>query len=457
MKNNFFIFISSMKFAISVLFIFMCMMIYGTIIESMHGTLYAKRAVYHSPFFYAIYVALIFSLFFSFIKRLPFKKTLMGFYTVHISLITILIGAIITGLYGLDAHMDLPPQQSVAEVTLDQVALNIRDENTNYAYDLPTSKNEQKLNWQLKLDSNHPLEVIKYVPFAKEIQNWISKVGTWTTVWQLSDGQSFKKINLSVEKEGIDSFNWGPATMTIIPMSSLDEISKKPSSQFANQIFISRDEENESLQVLLPEKGKWNKLLYKSGSINLPWSGVKIELVDEFFDMSPIQNYESTPPRGSNDTNNLEALLVRFNANNRPLEVWVTNQNETKININDKDFFVSLRPKTIPLPFSITLDNFRVKYIEGTIMPESYESFVRINGAPELFQVYMNHPLKMFGHTFYQSSYYQNSSGEFHSVFSVNRDPGRFIKYLGALFLTLGLVLYFFLIYREKKTAKGSL
>jgi cytochrome c biogenesis protein ResB len=59
----------------------------------------------------------------------------------------------------------------------------------------------------------------------------------------------------------------------------------------------------------------------------------------------------------------------------------------------------------------------------------------------------MNNPLKTHGYTFYQSSYFLDQAGEYHSVLSVNRDPGRFVKYQGSLLLVLGLIVHFLIIY----------
>lgn len=56
----------------------------------------------------------------------------------------------------------------------------------------------------------------------------------------------------------------------------------------------------------------------------------------------------------------------------------------------------------------------------------------------------MNEPLKYAGFTFYQASFQDGPQGQpIASILSVNKDPGRWIKYLGSLILSLGVVWLF--------------
>jgi hypothetical protein len=81
----------------------------------------------------------------------------------------------------------------------------------------------------------------------------------------------------------------------------------------------------------------------------------------------------------------------------------------------------------------------------GTMDPASYESFVRLfsKEGPTEHHIYMNNPLKHSGFTFYQASYFKDENDNFGTVLSVNADPGRFIKYLGALLVVLGAIWHF--------------
>jgi hypothetical protein len=54
----------------------------------------------------------------------------------------------------------------------------------------------------------------------------------------------------------------------------------------------------------------------------------------------------------------------------------------------------------------------------------------------------MNEPLEHHGFTVYQSSYEELPNGKYASVFSINRDPGRALKYLGSLILCFGIIAF---------------
>ena len=57
----------------------------------------------------------------------------------------------------------------------------------------------------------------------------------------------------------------------------------------------------------------------------------------------------------------------------------------------------------------------------------------------------MNEPFKQSGFTLYQSSYELSPGRPEVSIFSVNRDPGRWVKYIGSLILSIGIILYVFM------------
>ena len=57
----------------------------------------------------------------------------------------------------------------------------------------------------------------------------------------------------------------------------------------------------------------------------------------------------------------------------------------------------------------------------------------------------MNEPLKYAGYTLYQASFSKEEGRPPLSIFSVNRDAGRWLKYLGSLTIVLGAALMFWM------------
>src|SRR6185437_9335762 len=104
---------------------------------------------------------------------------------------------------------------------------------------------------------------------------------------------------------------------------------------------------------------------------------------------------------------------------------------------HDTAYYVTYRNRLLDLGFDMTLKKFAVGHYQGTDRAKSYRSLVNVPAVGDV-SIYMNHPLKYKGYTFYQASFQQNDQGQATtSILSVNRDPGRWMKYLGSLLIVL--------------------
>jgi hypothetical protein len=107
---------------------------------------------------------------------------------------------------------------------------------------------------------------------------------------------------------------------------------------------------------------------------------------------------------------------------------------------------VALRPRREYLPITIKLDNFIHELYPGTDVPKRYESQAHLTNAatgedrPVL--IYMNHPLRYNGLTFYQSSFAQ---GDTASMLQVVRNPGAPLPYIAVVLVGVGMALHFIL------------
>lgn len=100
-------------------------------------------------------------------------------------------------------------------------------------------------------------------------------------------------------------------------------------------------------------------------------------------------------------------------------------------------------PQMVRLPFSVRLADFRKTDYPGTEMAMAYESDVVVSRAGEPDQPYRIHMNTPFAHApwkVYQSGFV----GEKISVFSVMRDPGLPLTYLGSVVLCVGIFVTFF-------------
>ena len=149
----------------------------------------------------------------------------------------------------------------------------------------------------------------------------------------------------------------------------------------------------------------------------------------------------------SDDAQNSAAALVEPVAGGGSLGTyWVSNalgapQGFTR---EGRAWRLVLRPRRYYLPFSMTLKEFKHDIYPGTDIPKNFSSLVRLNDPSSSEDrdvlIYMNHPLRYGGKTFFQASFGQNDQL---SVFQVVRNPGWLIPYLSCIMVALGLLLHF--------------
>lgn len=109
-----------------------------------------------------------------------------------------------------------------------------------------------------------------------------------------------------------------------------------------------------------------------------------------------------------------------------------------------KTWEIALRFTRQYLPASVQLLDFQHDRYPGTDIPYNFSSEVRLlepgesTGRSTL--IYMNHPLRYAGLTFYQASFADNDTK---SMFQVVHNPARWVPYAACAITTVGLLLQF--------------
>jgi len=109
---------------------------------------------------------------------------------------------------------------------------------------------------------------------------------------------------------------------------------------------------------------------------------------------------------------------------------------------------VGMAKKRWKVPFTVTLNDFQYEYYAGTTMAKRYESHVTKteNGADESIKIWMNHPLRYKGYTFFQTSWGFRDGIEGNPVFSVLsvvRNPGDQGPLYACIIIGIGLSIHF--------------
>jgi ResB-like family protein len=223
--------------------------------------------------------------------------------------------------------------------------------------------------------------------------------------------------------------------------------------------FHIAENKPDKVQVVLFKNGQFVQQSWISPGENVqtPWMGMKIflgtvvhnsEPATEAHLMAPAK-HEALPP---------SAVLIKPDSEQEPF--WLSENEEQVLQVGEKRLQVFFGRENLQLPFEIYLEKFSKIDYPGTETPLSFESLVQINQNGPLKRISMNEPLKIEGYTVYQASYVINPGSPPISVFSVNKDPGRWIKYLGSIILALGVITFTLMksrVYKNWESKKENL
>ncbi len=130
-------------------------------------------------------------------------------------------------------------------------------------------------------------------------------------------------------------------------------------------------------------------------------------------------------------------------------EFWLTEGASRTLALDGRDYLITYGKEKLPLPFVVFLDKFTMGTNPGTDKAATYESNVTVIDDQQSVRksalISMNEPLVYAGYTLYQASYNLEEGKPPLSVFSVNRDAGRWVKYLGSILIVLGAALMFWM------------
>ncbi len=454
--------LGSLKFAVMIILVFCAFLTWGTLMESKHGADYANRLVYKSWPFLIVQFSIFLSILFAALIRLPPKKHLYGFYTIHAGLITLFIGAWVTYSSGIDGAIKLHPNTPTQSLEVNEDELRIGD----IHYALPFISGVTQIDQELA-----GAILGKYYPFASERLRWISDTSELqpTSQYLISNDKIREEFTLSLhpsstfgQKEKLGKLNifylnpvyescfqkrqsgilvWNKRTnrcQHVRKVSlherpfSLGEFEKTPHLFLFGKTMAYFDQRNKNWRIsVIAEKSK------------LPWMNLNLTLLRHETGAFPqiVPEYQKPKLGMVEEELNVRALEVNFMGKN----FWVTSRKPVIFNTGNKLITFELGKKKLELPYTLNLDKFLMGTDPGSDSAASYESQITLfqNAVSKKHRIFMNNPLKFRDFTFYQASFFPISPGVFGSVLSVNFDPGRWLKYLGAILLVLGSIWHY--------------
>ena len=442
-------FLASLQLAVIIIISLSVLIAIGTIIESRLDATAASKLIYRTWWMYSIMGLLVVNLTAVMTDRWPWQKKHTPFILAHIGIITLLLGSLITANWGLDGSMivGVGTKSNFVTIPVTDLTMYTSFDGQNYTklfsrevdfFKQPPQKN--KISFAL---DQGEFQVLDYAPYAlasKKVRSSASLHAGCGIRFQLSNPNvNFSEwlvqehVNQELKKD------LGPASVHVgaIPRAwtGKNEIYLAPLKSKVKYGIFYRDKNRKTLRGLLSE----------GETVATGWVGLQFKLLrflPQAEEAWEFQRLERPTPDSTS------AILVSFMGK----EHWLQVDDILKFFTEKAAYILSYGNRRIDLGFDIFLKKFEVGRHQGTMMASSYKSHIEVSGAGEAV-IAMNEPLKHQGLTFYQASFQQDQSGNpIARIFSVNFDPGRWVKYLGSFLIVFGSVLLF---YNKRKSSRS--
>ncbi len=472
--QKFWRFSTSFQLGIPIIISLAVLTAWGTFVEAYyHDAGMARKIVYDSWMMVMTMGLLIYNLLMVVIDRLPWKVQHYPFVTVHFGIIILVFGGWITGKYGVDGTLAIPiggqskqviipPTDFLVFATYDgDRYAKIYEQKVDFYADEPSESSPFVARLEDKPtqgDSSHELKITQFYPFARVNKKVIpvrvedstqagAQYGS-SIKFQLSNPNVKQIETLTQEKASrAVQVNLGP--LAVYLGHDYQKLGRKNKNQ--NEVYfkaLNKDHVEYALFRSNEDKPFDKKPMAIGAVVQTPWMGLQIHLFDylqaarEEWDVKPSEH--ATPLTTS-------AVLVEY----KGIKQWLLLNDTIKLFGDTVAFIVSYRNRALDLGFPIRLVDFKVTRYQGTGKAMEYASTVMIGNKEAKFEdgqivISMNEPMKYAGYTFYQSSFNEdeNTGEPIASILSVNKDPGRWVKYLGSLILSIGII---WLFYQRRK------
>ena len=429
-------FFISLKLAIATLIALAVLTGLGTIVESRYDQEMANKLVYHSIWMSAVWFMLAVNLTMVLIDRWPWKKRQAPFVLAHIGILTLILGSVFTKYFGLDGSIRFEEGESKSSMSLLDMEIKIYSsydgENFSLIHEEPVDmffiRPTEEDPYIIQVGGEKFI-IDQYFPFAvgREFFKSVSKGAGPALRFHLSGSRAsiVEWMNLSLGEKTV-SHVFGPALITLTR-------DKNYKAKKTKELVLLV--EKKELFYLL---AGWPKKPLVAGQVfSTGWMDLKFHLL-EFIPKAQKEFIFESQSQSSDKT--VKALRIRHEGK----KTWLGQNSYVQFFKKDKLYALVYANKTQPLGFDLELQDFRMTKYQASDKAKTYESQVRL--GDQSLVISMNEPFKHKGWIFYQSSFEPNKEGgdPVVSILSVNRDPGRPLKYIGSALIVLGVILLFY-------------
>jgi cytochrome c-type biogenesis protein CcsB len=443
--SKLFLNIVSEKAALIYLLIFATAIAVATFIENDFGTDAAQKWIYKATWFTVLLVLFGASIASMAWRYQLWQRKRYAVLLFHISILIILVGALVTRLFGFEGVVAIREGQAAQQYLTSETYLDLKIYGQNqeeYAHQLPvlfSSLGSNHFSHEYTINTKQfNLELLEFIPNAKQafVTNAKGKK-TIKIVFPSNNGR--QEVFLS---EGERKTFFG------MPFNFTNH-------KLPDHINILPQKDSLLLQVAAPYT--WMEMASQNqNEVNTPDSIAPLHLKSLYtvgkaqFVFAQIVTgknigYRSTGIKISENSQN--ALKLRLSSGALKHDFYVVGNKgqlgqRQEINLGNYRFEIAYGSVLKDLPFSLYLRNFDLKRYPGTTSPASFSSYITLIDNSQKralpYHIYMNHVLDHRGYRFFQSSYDPDEKGTY---LSMNHDYwGSLISYIGYILLTIGLI-----------------
>lgn len=444
-------FLASLKLAVMVICSIATITAIGTFVESKYDALAAKKLVYDSIYMTIIMGVFAINLIAVMVDRWPWKLRHISFLCAHVGILCIMAGQFVTNQFGIDGSMRVGIGDENRFVSLPNTDVTVYSsfDGNNYSKiyekEVDFFRNPPSPESPYEIYKNQTgIKFTNYYRYALASRETIAsenqRLGS-AVRFQLSNGMAnFIEWMVQRNPSHVVSMDLGPLRIHFgsIPKAGIgvNEIYLKAEGNKIRYVLFAKESVDPKDQGVV-EEGK---------VVRTPWMNLELRILrymPKAEERWKVESREQPTPLTS------EAVEVEFQGK----KSWMLLNDTVKFFADDAVFFVSYGNRRFDIGFPVFLNQFHMEKYQGTTRAMSYRSVVSVEELGEK-EISMNEPLKHRGLTIYQASFQDGPMGQpVASVFSINKDPGRWLKYLGSLIMSLGIIFLFYFRHLGTRTS----
>ena len=415
----------------------------GTFYESAQGRLAAQEVIYRSVWMTILVSLLALNIVAVMIDRWPWKKKHVGFLLAHFGIIFVIVGSLMTRFYGVDGNLRLALEEKGTQLVTSSTLLMVYS--SFDAQNLTELYRKQVHFFRHSPNPENPLlvplgsdilKVTDFYPSATAREKYEPALRGGPALRFQIEGSQAQLVKWIFKPPYLDKVKLllGPAQILLLQsFTSVEDIKiDRPSL-----LLVSSDEKLK-YELRRPGSKKILKGSLKVGSVlKTGWMDFQFRLIEYL--PKALPNTTFIPQKRAGDRTN-SAIQLEFKGERR----WMGLNSHLFFFDEEKVYVVAYVNERKDLGFHLQLKDFKVIRYPSSFKAAAYESEVQVNEEKNKELISMNHPLKFAGYTIYQSGFEEDEKGvPVASVFAINKDPGRFVKYFGSVLIVLGSFILF--------------